>query len=501
MPVLTAEQTKLAETNAVKSGMTWAGLMENAGKSVADTVIKISPSVKSAVAVCGKGNNGGDGYVAARLLCEAGIPTAAIVLSAPKTDGAVENLEKAEKAGVGILFFDGNEDGCASLLGKTDVIIDAVFGTGFKGEPDDTTAKLIKLINGSPAYKISVDVPSGLHADDGSLPSVYVNPDMTVTFTSLKPCHILFPSCDRCGDVAVAEIGIADTDLPDEIFAQTVGIEYVKKHLPVRSKSSHKGTFGTAGLFVGSKGFAGAAILSSRAAVKSGAGIVNCIVPESIYTAVTVSVPEAVCTVYKDRRPMFISETVSKCTAGLVGCGLGLEKSTVKQVKKILKTCNIPLVIDADGINAVCGCIELVRQYKGDVIITPHPGEAARLLGCNISDIQKDRFGSVKKLAEITGAVSVLKGAYTLIATPDGKVFAVTDGNPGMATAGTGDMLAGMTVSFLAQGMTAIDAALSAVKLHAICGDRAVKRTSVPSLTPSDMIEELPEVFLDIAAK
>ncbi len=503
--VLTAESMKMVEQCSVQLGMSWLRLMENAG-SAAARVIRKSYDLKGkkVVIVCGKGNNGGDGYVIARKLIENNALVRVVAVGQPSTQSAEEMSQKAFSLGIRPIDFNNYKELCIQYITDADIVVDAVFGTGFKGNPRGVYLDVINAIDQSNGTKIAIDVPSGINSDSGVCDGTHLKADLTITFAAYKPCHILTPSFKECGKIIVVPIG-----MPDEAFSvvepcmTVVDNDFIANALPRREADFHKGDCGTVGLYCGSKGFAGAALIAGRSAVKSGAGIVNMIIPDSIYNIVGTAIPEAVCTVLDNVSDDTVVDSVSeividaldRCTTGLIGCGLGQSKQAAYTVGEIMKNCSIPLVLDADGINILSKDIELIKRYTNEVIITPHPKEASRLLGISVEDIQRDRLSAVKKLAELTGAVSVLKGAKTLIATPHGKVYAVTDGNPGMATAGTGDMLAGMAAAFLAQGMSAEVSAVCAVKLHAMAGDLAVNQTSVLSLTPTDMINELPTVF------
>lgn len=509
--VLTSEQMRAVEAKSVVLGLSWLRLMENAG-SAAARIIRDNYRLqgKKVVIVCGKGNNGGDGYVLARKLIDDKALVRVIAVGTPSTDSAKEMTSKAYDVGIRPVSFESYEQLCCQYIADADIVIDAIFGTGFKGQPQGIYAAAINAVNATKALKIAIDVPSGICSDNGTLEGVFVTADMTVTFAAYKPCHLLYPASEHCGNVIVTSIG-----MPDESFygiepvMHVVTEKQVAAAMPKRSADFHKGMCGTAGLFCGSKGYAGAAVIAAKAAVKSGVGIANMIIPDSIYSIVGTSLPEAVCTVLDDVESDTVRDdiaekvidTLEKCNVGLIGCGLGQSRQAKYTVTEIMKNCSIPLVIDADGINLLSDSIELIKEYTNDVIITPHPKEASRLLGCTVEDIQHNRLESAKALAKKTGAVSVLKGSKTIIALPDGTNYVVTDGNPGMATAGTGDMLAGMTAAFLAQGMTAADSAVCAVKLHAISGDVAVEETSVLSLTPTDMINTLSTVYCRIYLK
>ncbi len=503
--VLTAEQMRIVEAKSVELGMNWLRLMENAGSAAAHIIREnYALDGKKVVIVCGKGNNGGDGYVIARKLIETNAQLRVISVGSPSTPSANEMLSKAFQLNIRPIDFESYQELCCQYIEAADIVIDAVFGIGFKGQLEGLYKTVINAIYSSDALKVAIDVPSGINSDGGSAYNCLFRADLTVTFGAYKPCHLLYPTAECCGKVIVASIGMPDAafDGIDPIM-QVVEEADVVAALPVRSVGAHKGDCGTAGLLCGAKGYAGAAVIAGKAAVKSGAGIVDMIIPDEIYSIVGSSIPEAVCTVLDTVCNGNVSDDVTEkvinaldgCTAGLIGCGLGQSNQAKYTVHEVMKNCSIPIVIDADGINILSNSIQYIKQYTNDVVITPHPKEASRLLGVSVEEIQNDRLGAAKKLAEITGAVSVLKGAKTIIATPCGMVYIVTDGNPGMATAGTGDMLAGMIVAFMAQGMSAVDSAVCAVKLHAVSGDIAVRETSVLSLTPTDMINTLPTVY------
>ena len=503
--VLTAEQMRIVESRSVELGLSWLRLMENAG-SAAARIIRDNYKLEGqkVVIVCGKGNNGGDGYVIARKLLENNAQIRVISVGTPSTPSAVEMALKAHNLGIRPVDFESYPELCCRYINDADIVIDSIFGTGFKGHPDGIFKNVIEAISLSNAVKVAIDIPSGMCSDNGACEGAVIKANITITFAAYKPCHLLHPSYELCGKVFVTPIGIPDAAYEAVTPIMRVVTENdVASALPSRTLGCHKGDCGTAGLLCGSKGYSGAAVIAGKAAVKSGVGIANMIIPDGIYNIVGTSIPEAVCTILpdidensvQDNVTEYVIDTLDRCDVGLIGCGLGQSRQALYTVTEIFKNCSIPLCLDADGINLLANNIELIRQYTNEVVITPHPKEASRLLGCSVSDVQHDRLGAVKKLCEITGTISVLKGAKTLIALPSGEVYVVTDGNPGMATAGSGDMLAGMITAFLAQGMSAADSAISAVKLHAIAGDIAVQETSVLSLTPTDMINALSTVY------
>ena len=483
MKVLTKALIRESEENAVKSGIfSFRELMYRAGAAAAGIIMqRYGCAGKKVTVVCGSGNNGGDGCVIAGILSEHGAEVTVITpFGAPVTENAgyyYERLPLVKKS--------ENPD-----FESSDIIIDALFGIGLNRRLDNTAVSLINKINGSPAVKIAVDIPSGVEADSGRILGAAVDADLTVTFIALKPGLLLPDGSDFCGEISVADIGVE----PVGAIAETTEKPFFKK----RRHNSHKGTFGTALTVTGSYGMAGAAILAARAALRSGAGILKCLICESIYPVFTASVPEAVCipapeisagTLRFD--PHLINKAMAGSSAVLIGCGLGVSEDTRKITEYIAETSGIPMVIDADGINALCGRIDIIRKSKAPVILTPHPGEMARLCSCTVREVESDRINTARSFALKYGCTLVLKGANTVIAAPDGRIFFNLTGNPGMSTGGSGDVLAGIVVSLLAQGTETVNAACSAVYLHGEAGDRAASKRGERAMLPSDMIEEL----------
>ncbi len=482
MSVLTAALIKSSEESAVKSGaFSFRELMYTAGTTAGKIIFqKYDCQGKKIAVVCGNGNNGGDGFVIASYLYELGADVTIVTpLGIPKTENALYYYKKAEKI-----------KKTANLSGDFDIIIDAVFGIGLDREVSQSLCELFEKINKSSAIKIAVDIPSGIEADTGKVLGAAVCADLTISFIALKPCFLLPYGSDYCGEVFVADIGVA----PCGYTYQTIK----KPHFPKRPHNSHKGTFGTALLICGSYGMAGAAILAAKAALRSGLGIAKCVLCEGIYSAFTSALPEAVCLPKKqssDGKLCFdgfdLPTALSGCSALLFGCGIGQSDDTFKILEEIIEKSNIPTVIDADGINLISQSIDLLKKSKAPIIITPHPGEMARLCGCTTAEIEADRINKAKQFAKEYNCIVVLKGANTIVATSNGDISINIIGNPGMATGGSGDVLAGILVSLLAQGIPPIEAAKSAVYLHSEAGDRVAKRRGERSLIPSDIIEEL----------
>jgi len=480
MKILTAEQIRACEETAVKNGISLSELMLRAGTAAANEIInRYDVANKNVLIVCGNGNNGGDGFVMAPVLCAAGANVSVLLACGyPKTEIAVEHFEKMGSINI---LSDFRDD--------FDIIVDALFGIGLTRGVEGALGELIDRINLSVATKISVDVPSGVSAN-GVVCGKAVRAQLTLTMIAAKPCFFLPPASEYCGEVVVLDIG---AEVSEYSFLTITPTPVVK-----RAKNSHKGTFGKALMLCGSYGMCGAQILSAKAALRTGVGIAHCVVCDKNYTAFCTAVPEAVvfpvptsqngaCVIEGGR----IAALQKISDAMLIGPGLGLSEESKNAVKAALSYSSIPTVLDADGINAVCDDIELLRKIKAPLIITPHPGEMARLCKTSVAAIEADRVGFASRFAETNSCIVVLKGANTIVASPDGRIFFNTTGNPGLATGGSGDVLAGIMVSLLAQGIPPLTAAKDAVYMHGAAADRLKLKLGERFMLPSDVIEEL----------
>lgn len=509
MRFFTGQQVRTAEENAVSMGMSWLRLMENAG-AAAGRVIREHFTVqgKKAVVVCGQGNNGGDGYVVARKLHESGASVTIIrATGKPLTENALEMSNRAVDLSIRMIDYAENQSEAALIISKADIIIDALFGTGFHGVPTGFSGELIEFMNAAKGKTISLDLPSGTTCDTGKVEGAAVEADITVGFTALKPCHVIYPAADFCGQVITVTIG-----MPDEATAginttmHSMDLEDVKPLMNKRNRNSNKGDYGKALLICGSYGMAGAAAISAEAAIRTGVGLAQLAVPKSIYPIIAGRLSEPVYfpldqtaegTLSLSCLPI-LKNKLSGCTAALIGCGLSAGMDIEQIVTELLLSANCPLVLDADGINALNGRIDIIKQVKAPLVLTPHPGEMARLLNISIGEVEANRVDLAKSFAIENRIVLLLKGAHTIVACPDGQVYVNLTGNPGLATAGSGDMLAGMIVSLLAQGVPADKAAAMAAWLHGTAGDRAASKKSQRAITPTDMLSELPYLFNEI---
>ena len=486
MKILNRSQIRSAEENAVNSGIfSFAQLMKKAGNAAADAISKRYDVIsKKITVVCGKGNNGGDGIVIASSLKLKGADVSLYFpFGKPESEPAKDFLCLIENISV-----------LNSLPNQCDMLIDAVFGIGLNRFLQGDAAELIEEMNMLEAEKIAVDIPSGVDCDAQLLPKKAFFADFTVTFIAPKPCFYMPFTSSFCGDVEVCDIGVKAVTY----CYQTID----KPRFNKRDKNSHKGDFGTALLLCGSYGMCGAQILSAKAALRSGAGLVKSFVADKNYSSFCSAVPEAVTLPVPTLQDgsMEIGDealysALASSDAALIGCGLSTSPKAKSLVKRALAEIKIPVVLDADGINAVCDDINIIGKIKAPVIITPHPKEMARLCHTEVKNIECDRVNYAVNFARNESCVVVLKGANTVVASPDGRVFINTTGNSGLATGGSGDVLSGITVSLLAQGITPLYSALIAVYIHGFAADKAAEKISQTALLPTDVIKELKYVW------
>lgn len=447
--------------------------------------------------VCGTGNNGGDGLGIARLLRERGYTVAVWVVRGQGS--GTENFKTNERrlnASVPVADITSVP---AGLFDKTEIIIDALFGSGLSRTPEGLYAQVIHAMNEAAAQRVAIDVPSGLLADKPSQEPV-VRAHHTVSF-QLPKLAFMFPQYHACtGEWTLVDIGLS------KAFIRTAETPYcyltqkqVKKIVKPRSKFDHKGTFGHALLVAGSYGKIGAAVLSARAVLRAGAGLLTAHVPRCGYTVLQTAVPEAM--IEPDTHENFLADlpqNLDTYNALGIGPGLGQGKETVDALAAILEKFQKPAVIDADALNILAQHTALLHLVPQGSILTPHPKEFERLVGKWPNDFE--RLEKQRQLAARLRSVIVLKGANTAIATPEGRVYFNSTGNPGMATGGTGDVLTGILTGLLAQRYTSADAAILGVFLHGLAGDHAAYEKSMHSLIASDLPEFLPAAYRQLMA-
>lgn len=440
---------------------------------------------------CGNGKNAGDGFVIARFLCAFGA-RAQIVLcdQNPTIAEPFKYFRQAKISGVPVKWYDKNDV-------DADFIVDTMFGIGFHGEPRAPFDQIFADLKSSRATIIAVDTPSGTDATIGQACQNAVCADFTIAISTLKFAHVLPPANAHCGETVVVNIGIPDDCYADD-YVKAIDYEDVKSSFTKMDKNANKGTFGKQLNVCGSYAMPGAAVICAKAALKSGVGLLKCATVKSAYPMVASHLVEPVFLPlddgeYKTISPKCADEILQNtkwADSIVLGCGIGNNEDTVQTVNYILKNTNTPIILDADGINAVNQGIDILKDVKVPVVLTPHPGEMSRLISETITFVQQNRITVAKNFAKEYDAVVVLKGANTVVT--DGKeVFVNLNGNPGMAIAGCGDMLSGMIGAFVAQGMPAFQAAKVAVFIHGMCGDITAKKLSKRGMTVSDMLDQL----------
>lgn len=506
MIIINSETMKNIESAAESSGIKMDSLMEKAGARVAELASKIITEKKLAkvCVACGSGNNGGDGLVAARMLSKL-CSVKVIIVPDVKSTLAKMNLGLLPD-NVEVLYYTSRYYESVGIIKEAEMIIDAVYGIGFRGELSAEAADLLTMCNeNNTAVKISADLPSGTVCDTGAAAFGAFKADYTVTFTALKPAHVLYPSADLCGEVILKNVGIPSRFLRNCPFVMMTTDGYTAENpLPQKPKSAHKGTNGTLLALCGSYGMAGAAIMSGMAALRTGVGLLKMALPKSIYPIAATNIPEAVfMPLEQDKDGIVDIDEYGKlddalrtsASAVLIGCGLGVNNNIKSLVALLINGSDKPIVIDADGINLISSNINILSRASAPIIITPHPGEMAKLIGSDVNTVQNDRYNIARNFAREYRVTVVLKGANTLVALPDGRVYVNLTGNNGMAKGGSGDVLAGMAASLLAQGMTAESAAINAVYYHGLAGDKCAEKYSKRSMLPSDIISELKYIF------
>jgi NAD(P)H-hydrate epimerase len=476
-------------------------LMENAGRAVAEEALRECSSADGVSIVCGRGNNGGDGLVAARHLHQLGLDVRVVLLDAPASlaGPAATNLDRSRRVGVPIAEREWQPP-------TRGVVIDAIFGTGLSREVEGLAADLIRRIQAcrdaaqGRVRVVAVDLPSGLCSDTGAILGCCVNADVTVALGLPKLGLALEPGRSVAGRISIARIGIADRMPGSRARAELWTRATARDQLPARPAAGHKGTFGHALIVAGSEGKTGAAALAADGAVRVGAGLVTIACPAGLNDILEIKCTEAMTVPVADTTERAFAasgvETVLAlaATRDAVGLGPGVGRSDETQalILALAKRLDIPLVIDADGLFPFAREPELLLERGAATILTPHPGEAANLLGIDVAAVNRDRPGTARRLAVQMGAVTALKGAATVIAAPDGRIAVNPTGGPALASGGSGDVLLGMVTGLLAQGLDAFEATALAVFLHGAAADRISARSGSSGLLASELAAELP---------
>lgn len=483
-------------------------LMENAALSIVSKAIEMLESTSrgsKTVVIAGKGNNGGDAYAAARHLIQKRYPVIIISLveRSMVTGDAESYLKILESIDAHVIYATDEAylTEIETLLNDSALIIDGIFGTGFYGSVTGLFKSIIQLINKSRAMVLSIDIPSGVNGETGQTGGIAVRADETVTFSLPKPGLYQYPGAFYAGKVTVADIGIPNDAINQlKLDAELTDEAFLLEHIPERAADGYKNTFGKILVITGSKGMTGAGTLAAKAAFKTGSGMVYLAVPGSLSSIYGITIPEAITIPLMDMdgfitndNPDFLLEISESMDSIVIGPGLSSKKQVASWVKAFIERCSKPMVIDADALNIVADEPELLKTRKAATVITPHPGEFSRLTGLSADEIRSDRINLALEYSRKWNVTVVLKGAGTVIATPQGKYYINATGNPVLSVAGSGDVLAGIIGSLIGQGVRHDVAAASGVYIHGRCGDILADRCNRQAgFTAGEICEEIP---------
>jgi NAD(P)H-hydrate epimerase len=518
MKLVSADTMRALDRRAVRDyGIKGLVLMENAGRGVADIVQKecAHKKGKRVTIVVGKGNNGGDGFVCARHLKNSGFNVSLLSLAGTKEikgDAGV-NARIWEMIGsIKTIRTAGDIKKHSSALIHSTVIVDGLLGTGLASPVRGLYAKVIDFINDIGRPVISIDIPSGLDATKGRVLGTCIKAAVTATMALPKIGLFLYPGRELAGRVEVVDIGMPQKLIEEaDLRWNLIDDCEVTERLGPRGKDTHKGTYGHVLVIAGSTGKTGAAYMTAMGAMRAGAGLVTLGVPESVHQALEEKTAEVMTYPLPETAGKTLGEGSYKQTkrlmegkaAVVIGPGLGTPNAEIAAgmagfIEKVVRGCKVPIVIDADGLNALEGRISVLKKAGRKCILTPHPGEMSRLLGINSKQVQADRVGSAERLSKKTGCTVILKGAATVIATHQ-EGFINPTGNPGMATAGTGDVLTGMIGGLLAQGLSPVDASVAGVYIHGLAGDEVAKQRGEIGMVATDLLEKVPGLLNSLA--
>lgn len=517
MKIATSEQMRELDRKTIEEcGVPGIELMEKAGKGAFEQILRAFPRFEAGTVsiVCGRGNNGGDGYVVARHLLDQGAAVKVYLLSEKDRvrGDALLALEALEEAGGGIeaeVLGDGDLPRLRAGIDSSDLVVDAILGTGLKKDVAGVAKEAIEIINASGKPVAALDIPSGVDATTGHVLGSAVTADLTVTFGLAKIGQSIYPGAGHVGQLEIVDIGI-----PDEVVeASSIKAELMDRAslagiLRPRDGESHKGRHGHLLVLAGSTGKTGAATLTCMGAARVGTGLITLGIPKSINPIMEMKLTEVMTetlpeeadlgTLSKDALDRVFELSDGK-SALAIGPGISTRFQVIQLIHDIVRRLEIPMVLDADAITAVSREPSWLKNALVPVILTPHPGEMSRLAGIPVPEVQADRIGVAREFATANKVILVLKGARTVIAFPDGTVSVNPTGNPGMATGGMGDVLTGMVAGFLAQGYDPADSARLGVYLHGLAGDRAAERIGPVGILAGDLLPEIPGLIGELA--
>uniref|UniRef100_A0A7V4G7E4 Bifunctional NAD(P)H-hydrate repair enzyme n=1 Tax=Desulfobacca acetoxidans TaxID=60893 RepID=A0A7V4G7E4_9BACT len=511
MKLVTASEMRELDRRTIQDlGVPSLVLMENAGRGTYQVIRREFPHLAGPVAVlAGRGNNGGDGFVVARYLANAGIPVMVFLLAArDQVQGdARVNFQILQGMGVEVaeVITEAHLNHLCQHLTQARLVVDALLGTGLNSPVRGLMAQTINRLNQLAVPRVSVDIPSGLSADTGKPLGVCVEAQVTVTYGFPKLGQILPPGRDLVGRLWLVDISIPPA-LAQALKTELAEVGEMRGLLPHRPRESHKGTYGHLVVVAGSEGKTGAAVLAAEGGLRTGAGLVTAAVPAGLNDILEVKLTEAMTLPLPEAQGVRalgaaasgpLKEFLAGKTAVALGPGLGTHPETQELVRALVRECPLPLVIDADGVNALAGHLEVLHHAPGPRILTPHPGEMARLLGVSPRDIQDRRLEVARETALAHGIYLILKGAQTVVAGPQGHVSVNPSGNPALASGGTGDVLTGLVGGYLAQRLSPWDAARLGVYLHGLAADYLVANFGPHGHAAGDLLQIFPELLAE----
>ena len=510
MKVVTAQEMRQIDQQAIEHiGIPGAVLMEHAGTAVVRAIRQHFPECQRIAVIVGKGNNGGDGLVVARQFAHAGQPVQIFLVSPPESfaGDALTNLQIAQNLNLPItsVLAEDELEAAKSQIASVDLIVDSIFGTGLRGGVHGFIGDIITYINKTERPVIAIDLPSGLSADTGMAEGACIQASYTVAMGLPKRGNLIQLGATFTGKLEVADIGFP----PSVIDTQNIQINWTQpsdaaRILPPRPIHSHKGTYGRVYVVAASTGMTGAAALTSTGALRVGAGLVTLGAPKSLNPilevklteAMTVPLPETAEGSLALEAKSHIIETVERTKSVLaIGPGLSQHPETVALVHSLIRESNAPIVIDADGVNALSKSKEILSSLSPQTVLTPHPGEMARLIGGTVEALERERVGIAQRFAETHNITLVLKGAPTVIARGNGEVWINSTGNAGMATGGMGDILTGLIAGLIAQKVSPFDAAVLGVYLHGLAGDIVAESIGMHGLMAGDVLNSVPKAI------
>lgn len=495
--VVTNEQMKSAERLCDEKHISYSQMMKNAGNAAGERVLALCSAKGAAAVLCGSGNNGGDGFVIARKLLENGVETRVILANGlPKTEISREYFSLLPSESV--LDYNADKARCSAVLRKADIAVDCVFGTGFHGALPENIAELMRTANSVP-LKIAVDVPTGVNSDAGEADESSFQPDFTLVLAAIKR-GLISPACvDILGKIELLDIGIPDDCYAE--FSAKIADETAYSVIPKRKPSANKGTYGRLLNIAGSLCCSGAAAMSTKAALRTGAGLCTLAAPISVVKILGASLHETTYLPLPETDDGFaaenctkkIAEMLPKMNAVCVGCGLGNSINTRILTDFVAKNAECPIILDADGINSLCGNINVLKERTSAgraTVLTPHPLEFSRLSGLSVAEIQRDRIKAARDFSREYGVVLLLKGAFTVIANGS-DVFVNPTGNAALAKGGSGDVLAGIIAALAAQGVQPLSAAVSGAFIHGKAAEKLTGQMPPHAVLATDLIDAL----------